>query len=146
MKKTCPKIFCLDNNLGIVYNRHFFAITTFNKRNFKCLIMKYIKSKEFHSADMLLKVVMKEYVGLDEFCIRFHENNMSDSQFYMKWRNIIKDNKTFIKNAKPLLEKKQKKHEAEVHERNVQREIKATKSALFVGVAKHKRIVIGGQA
>ncbi len=141
--KSVPKIFCLDDKVGLVYNQNFYALVTFNKRKFKCLLIELIKSKKFFSADVLLKTALKQYMGVEEFRKRFQDKGITDSQFYMKWRNLIKNHEEFKVNAQCLLEHRQEWRNRVNEGRIRYLNMKMSENERFLGVAKARRRIVG---
>lgn len=139
---SVPRIFCLGERVGFVHNKNFYALVSFNKRKFKCLLIELIKTKQFYSADMLLKVALQRYMGIEEFCKRYQNKGNTDSVFYTKWRNLIKNHKGFKLNAQTLIKNRQEWRDKVSEGRLKYSNAKMAETERYIGIAKARRTVI----
>ena len=134
-----PKIFCWENSIGVVHNKEFFE-RRFNKRQFITIIVRLIRTKRFSSADLILKEALKEYLHVTQFRNQYRGKCISDSLFYMKWRNIIKRNRTFIVNAKIVENEKMRQKEVTRYARE---KYMLSRTLEFERILRRKGIVVG---
>jgi len=110
MPKTAnqvPRAFCFEQQLGVIANGVFYPMTVFNKMRFKTIIVELIHSKKFGSAEVLLKTAIEQYTGYNMARV-FKQKGLTDSEFYMKWRAVIKKHRSFYENASKVKEQKEK--------------------------------------
>ena len=102
-----PKAFCYEHHIGIITDGVFYPMTVFNKIRFKTIIVELIHSKKFRSAEVLLKTAIEQFTGYQLSRV-YKGKGITDSEFYMKWREVIKKHKSFYENASQLQVDKQK--------------------------------------
>lgn len=106
--KKIKYVFCYDNFLGIIENREFQPIEV-DKIKFMRIIVQLIANSKCVAADVILKEAIKEYTEVNEFAKLYKGRNLSDSKFYMRWRERIKKHKKFEIVALQILEARQEK-------------------------------------
>lgn len=106
MPKT-PKSFCYEKHIGLITDGVFYPMTVFNKMRFKTIIVELVNSKKFSSAEVLLKTAIEQYTGY-ALTRTYKFKGLTDSEFYMKWRSVIKQHKSFAENATKMNEAKEK--------------------------------------
>lgn len=97
------RVFCFEGNLGIIQERVFYPVELV-KVKFMRIIAKRIATKKYAFADLLLKDAIKEYTGCNDIAILYKGKSLSDSSFYIKWRNKIKQHPHFQEISKPMVE------------------------------------------
>lgn len=104
------RVFCFEEKLGIIHERVFYP-TKLVKIKFMRIIVKRILSKKYAFADLLLKDAIKEYTGCNEIANLYKGQSLSDSSFYIKWRNKIKQHPHFQEFSKPMVEARKQKND-----------------------------------
>ena len=89
------KFFCFKNDLGYVIKGVFYAVEDFDEVRFRKIIKDIIGRKKFYSADLLLKEVIKQYLGLKEQQRTYKKIGITDSEFYLFWRKVILEDEDF---------------------------------------------------
>lgn len=104
------RVFCFEGNLGIIHEKVFCPVEVV-KVKFMRIIVKRILSKKYAFADLLLKDAIKDYTGCNEIASLYKGQSLSDSSFYIKWRNKIKQHPHFQKISRPMVEAKKQKND-----------------------------------
>ena len=105
MKKQGVRGFCYEENLGVIVEGQFYPLK-FEPIKFMRILVKLMHEKDYITADLLLKDAIISYTSATMLSKVFKTKNLSDSLFYMKWRNFIKNNKRFYKKQEVLQQKR----------------------------------------
>lgn len=105
MKKQGVRGFCYEENLGVIVEGQFYPLK-FEPIKFMRILVKLMNEKDYITADLLLKDAIISYTSATMLSKVFKTKNLSDSLFYMKWRNFIKNNKRFYKKQEVLQQKR----------------------------------------
>lgn len=125
-KNNVPRAFCFEHQIGVIADGVFYPLTVFNKIRFKTIIVELIHSKKYGSAEVLLKTAIEQFTGY-QLAKVYKCKGITDSEFYMKWREVIKKHRSFYENASVVKEAKEKwattvKEERRKYLRNVEDE------------------------
>ena len=105
--KCTPRSFCIEQQIGVIVEGMFYPMIVFNKIRFKTIIVELIHSKKFNSAEVLLKTAIEQFTGYP-IARTYKMQGLTDSEFYMKWRSVIKKHRSFYENADKMNEAKAK--------------------------------------
>ena len=89
------KIFCLGDTVGTFDKGQYFPDKKFDETRFRKILKELILSKKHFSADLLLKEGIMKYFGLKSQIRHYKGKTMSDSEFYLRWRNEILEDENF---------------------------------------------------
>lgn len=111
MKTQGTRAFCFEEEVGVIVEGQFYPIK-FEPIRFMRIIVKLMHKKDYVTADLLLKDAIMEYSSATMLSKIFKTKNLSDSLFYMKWRNLIRKNKKFYQKEQILQKKRMEWHES----------------------------------
>ena len=89
------KVFCMENTVGIMDKGQYYPEENFDEKRFREILTELILSKKHFSADLLLKEGIKKYFGLKNQIRHYKGKTMSDSEFYLRWREVIMEDENF---------------------------------------------------
>lgn len=105
MKQQNVRVFCYEENLGLIEDGNFYPLQ-FSPIRFMRILVRLMSKKDYIAPDLVLKEAMMEYTSVTAIAKIYKTKSLSDSLFYMKWRSLIKNNKKFDQKQKALQKKR----------------------------------------
>ena len=105
MKQQNVRVFCYEENLGLIEDGNFYPLQ-FSPIRFMRILVRLMSKKDYIAPDLVLKEAMMEYTSVTAIAKIYKTKSLSDSLFYMKWRSLIKNNKKFNQKQKALQKKR----------------------------------------
>ena len=113
------KIFCIGDTVGTFDKGQYFPDKKFDETRFRKILKDLILSKKHFSADLLLKEGIKKYFGVREQIRHYKGQTMTDSKFYLRWREEILEDEDFkILSVETWDKERKKRHDAIVARKN----------------------------
>lgn len=135
--------FCVDNEIGRIENAQFIPVE-FDKFRFLRILGNLMASGKYKVPDLLLKDAIASFVGAEKVAKLYRSSGITNSVFYMKWRNRLISHKRLAKVSEEYQKSRRQKAEL-VRIEKAKLAIKDSAHELAVEKALRKKKMAKGQ-